>query len=212
MSSSARQLLRATELDFSALAPAVDIVVFDDIDVAAWGDATLVVRIHDNDTVAPSSWAVALYGRSFSPDDPSVDFVAGSPSASVTIDGTTPAGTLLMAGALPGFPACLQLRVTGDRQGTGSMRIVISAELVARRGVAAPRRSLADTLVVGSATGGTSLVVSSGDGIVPATDNGADLGSVLARFSTVHAGSAVQINNQPAARVIEALQISTLRI
>ena len=213
MRSGLMEILRKRTFDFAGLqAGTSETVVEGDADLSEYGDATIAVRVHDNATTGTSSIVVAVHSRSYSSDDPDTPFVASTPSASVTIDAGTADGVLLVAGVLEGFGGCLELRVTGTRNGSDTCRAEISVELVRRRGVAAPRRSLADTLVVGNTTGGTDLVVTSGDELRPSADNTTDVGTAAQRFRTLYAGTSVLINTHPAAKILEAMQISTLRI
>jgi hypothetical protein len=213
MESGLMEILRKRTFDFASLAAGGSgATILGEFDLSCFGDATLLVRVHDNSTTGTSSIVVALYTISESPDDPLTTFASTSPVASVTIDGSTADGELLVAGLGEAFGRRVQLRVTGTRNGGDTARADISSELVRRRGIAAPRRSLSDTLAVGNSTGGRDLIVTSGDELVPELDDSDDLGNAGARWRTMHAGTSVRINNHPAAKVVEALQISMLRI
>lgn len=201
------------ELDFAAVGSGnSQTVVLAEIDACGVGDATLGIRVHANSTTGTSTMVFALYSKSYSPDDPDTEFVSTTPAATVTLSAGTTAGTLLVAGLLPGFGSCFELRVTATRIGADVLRADVSAEIVARRGVAAPRRSLAETLVVGNQTSGTDLEVTSGDQLRPSADNAVDVGTSVLRFRTVYAGTSVMINDQSAARIVQTLQVSTLRL
>jgi hypothetical protein len=207
------EILSKVALDFASLGSGnSQTVVLAEIDACGIGDATLGVRVHANSTSGTSTMVFGLYSKSYSPDDPDTEFVSTSPAATVRLEAGTAVGTLLVAGLLPGFGSCFELRVTGTRVGADVLDAEVSAEIVARRGVAAPRRSLAETLVVGNETGGTDLEVTSGDELRPSADNAVDVGTPALRFRTVYAGTSVLINDQTAARIVQALQVSTLRI
>lgn len=155
--------------DFSDVASgqSTTIVAAEHVDVACFGDAVLLVRVHANATTGTSTIVVRAYSVSFTEEDPDVTFLAPSPAAAVTIGNGTSvaAGSLLLAGAEDAFGGSLQIHVVGFRVGSDTVRAEISIDLVARVGVPGPRRSLADTLLVGNETDGTDILVEEGDGV-----------------------------------------------
>lgn len=162
-------LVRKRLFDFSNIsATPVTVVALDAIDVGCFGDALLAVRVHSNEIGAGGSTIqVEALNTAPSDEDPDLDFVEDDAAATVKVGDASnfPAGTLLLDGVEQGFGPALQIRVVGTRIGVAVVKAEISVELVARGGVAAPRRSLADTLVVGNFTGGTDVEVSSTDEI-----------------------------------------------
>ncbi|MBX7077869.1 MAG: hypothetical protein K1X88_01700 [Nannocystaceae bacterium] len=176
-----RTLLRKRAFDFSSLtagqsATEVPIAC---CDISCFGDVVMVVRLHSNAITGTSAIVVAAYDAAPSEDDPAQTFVSPSAAAQVSIDASSAAGALLVAGLDAGFGDALQIHVTGTRQGSDTVRAEISIELVGRPGVAAPRRSLADTLVVGNTTQGTDVVVTSGDEV--RGDDGSAAGALSLR-------------------------------
>jgi hypothetical protein len=176
-----RTLVPKRTFDFSSLSAGQSEIVIpiEACDISCFGDVVVLVRVHTNAVSGTSGIVVAAHDAAPSEDDPAETFVAPSPAAQVTIDAATAAGTLLLAGLDAGFGDALQIRVTGTRQGTDTVSAELSIELVGRSGVAAPRRSLADTLVVGNTTAGSDIVVSSGDEVHG--DDGATAGALALR-------------------------------
>ena len=205
MSNRAMTLVRKRTVEFSDLdaGTAMAIIAVPAANVACFGDAVLVVRVHTNETtVGGSTIVVEAYNTAPTDEDPETTFVETIAAATLTLlDATsTPAGTLLVSGVTAGFGPALQIRVTGNRVGAATVRAEISIELVARTGVAAPRRSLADTLVVGNATDGTDLIVSSTDEVrgvdggsptgVAVRGGDASTGNTAGASATVRGGAA----------------------
>lgn len=191
-------LQRKRALDFGNLASGASetIVASDRPDVGCFGDAVLAVRVHSNSTTGTSEIVIAVHSTAPSADEPNTVFTDPIASASVTISAGTAAGTLRVAGLGEAFGGALELRITGTRQGSDVLKADISVDLVARAGVAAPRRSLADTLVVGNTTDGTDLVVSSTDEI-----RGGDAASPTAL--TLRGGDATSGNTNGADAIVK---------
>lgn len=193
MRSRVMHLIRKRSFDFSTLVVGTteSVVAVAEVDVSAFGNAVLVVRVHANTTTGTGSTiSVSAYSVAPSDEDPDVTFIAPSPAATVTISNgaTTPAGTLLVAAVGEGFGSCLQIQVTGDRDAADTVHAEISVDLVARVGVGAPARGLDETLAVGNDTGGTDLVVSSTD--VVRGDDGAAPTALSLRGGNADGGTA----------------------
>jgi hypothetical protein len=176
-------LVRKRSFDFSQNTAGVDVVeiAVDACDVTCFGDAVLAVRVHSNEiSNGDSTIFVEAYNTAPSEDDPEMTFAEAEPAASVTVirADQMEAGTLLLSGLAAGFGPALQIRVTGHRIATATVRAELSIELVARTGVTAPRRSLADTLVVGNRSSGTDIIVSSTD-VVRGEDGASPTGMVV---------------------------------
>jgi hypothetical protein len=106
------------------------------VDVAAAGDAILLVRVHAQGAYAGGTTAtivVGAYASAPSAEDPTVDFIQATPLATARVLSTTAVGTLFTAPVRTGLGCALQIQVTGTRGPSGDgMTTALSADLVLR--------------------------------------------------------------------------------
>ncbi len=144
------------------------VVLVEELDTSCFGDGVLMVRVHANQITGTSTMTVEVRSVAPSEDDPSTYFVASTATTSVVIDSTaaSAAGKLLLGPFTSGFGSCIRVSVIGSRGGAVDVITAdLSAALVSRKGIVAPRRTWAETLDSGNTSGGTDPVLSSGDTI-----------------------------------------------
>jgi len=129
-------ILSKRKLDFDSMAsPATrEDVLVKALDVTAYTEATLLVRVHEVDIGASRELDIEVYHTSPSPDDPSIDFVGDDTIAVATIDGTSE-GDLVEA--VTDVPLGSHLRIVAKATnpvspGGSTLNATLSAELVLR--------------------------------------------------------------------------------
>jgi hypothetical protein len=104
------------------------------VDVSQFTEASLAVRVHDNNMGGSSTVVVRTRVTLPSPEDPAVDFVAAVADACttvVTVSTGLADGTLLRAVVPVNFGGYLRVEVVGTVSG-GACDAVISADLVGK--------------------------------------------------------------------------------
>jgi hypothetical protein len=137
-----------------------------------YGDATLLVRVHEATVENQSRVVVQVRTTAPTCEDPATDFVSSKILASATVDASVDAKALLadsLTGDLGGY---VQVNVRGERNGASdTVFAVLSAELIVREGSTIKPRIRGDftldspdaTLTVGNAEGAPRVRVMSAD-------------------------------------------------
>jgi hypothetical protein len=109
--------------------------------VAGFSQAIVLLRVHRNDVVSPTTVALRCVSEAPSEEDPEQDFLLGTDAAALQLDASTATGTLLARALEPDFSFALRfiLDVTNNDAGTLDCGTAeLSADLLVRRGVTRP--------------------------------------------------------------------------
>lgn len=119
-------IISKREYDFSN--GNADVIVVKSIDVSAWTEGIVAVRVHGKD-IGSGNIKVVAYTTAPTSEDPAEDFVAGSAAATATVDSSGTVPQLVTATLSAGFGGFLRIVVEGDA-GSGNTRATLSADLV----------------------------------------------------------------------------------
>jgi hypothetical protein len=124
-------------IDFTTLAAGQqqELCLADRIDLRAWREVTLVLRIHSHTVSGSDTMTVWVRPQSWTPDDPGIVFLGGI-AGLATISATTPSPGLLTAavattGTQP-VGSLARVTINGTRSGASAMRATLSIAFAAK--------------------------------------------------------------------------------
>lgn len=112
----------------------LEVVALRSVDVNYGEKAELLVRVHDKSIGANSSVVVTARPVNITREEPSVDYVGSSAVATVTLNNSTSAPSLVLESFSEPFGSAVQIRVKGTCAVAGpeSIRATISVDLVCK--------------------------------------------------------------------------------
>ena len=143
MKSELVEIFSRRRFDLAALAAGAteSIVVARHVCAEDFGQAVAMLRVHANAMGSLRTATLRCISEAPTDEDPKQDFLLGTDAASLKVDSSTAAGTLLMVGLTPDFSYALRFLVdafNGSGSGSGGGTVDLSADLLLRHGVTRP--------------------------------------------------------------------------